>query len=444
MKKWARIVQILVAVTAAMGLANCGKYNCNTDDGMSFSGGCSSGSPSSISSSSGGSGSSGSGSGSATAAFVFAIDAGVSNSSSPTNGSIAGFTLNMSANTLSPTSGYTAPSIPPNEGGVGMVVAQKQFLYAGFGTLQQLYAWTISSTTGALTAISGSPYTSPFLASVGSTAQAEMITNPAGSLLFISATSQDEIRVFQIGTTGALTEVSGSPFSVPFAPANLSTDGLGKYLYAVHADFSTHTGTEIAAYSIGSSGSLTAISGSPFAFPMWQVEGEPTGKFLIGTTGNSEAEGYSGVEDLHLYVFSISSTGAISPVSGSPFDTVYSPFSIAVSPNSGGNLVYSFGFNADATAFNPPEGYEISSTGTLTAVAGSPFTGLPSGSAGSWGQFDQSGAFLINYANYVDPSTATSITQLSPFNVATGGALTQTVDTLTLANPGFWVVTDPQ
>jgi 6-phosphogluconolactonase len=445
MTKRVRAVLVFMVALATMGLANCGVYNCATDDGLSFNGGtCSSGSPSSISSGSGSTGSSG---GSATAAFVFAVNTGGATAGSST-GTIDGYTLNTTANTLGATTSYTAPAVPVSDGGVGMVVAQKQYLYAGFGTAEQLYAWTINS-SGNLTAISGSPYTATFLSSfAGQAAQADMITNPAGTMLFISAPLLDEIYVYQIGSGGALTAATGSPFTVPFEPLNLATDGLGKYLYAIDGNVSTHTGSEIAAYAINTTGTaLTVVPGSPFTgtnYKMWQVQGEPTGQFLIGTSGNSAASGYSGVDDDHLYVYSISSTGAITPVSGSPFATVYSPFSIAVSPETSGNLVYSFSFNDSATAFNAPEGYQISSTGTLTALAGSPFSGLPSGSAGSWGQFDQSGAFLLNYANFFDPNTNQSITQVSPFNVPSGGALTQTVDTLTLASPGFWVVTDPQ
>jgi len=117
---------------------------------------------------------------------------------------------------------------------------------------------------------------------------------------------------------------------------------------------------------------------------------------MIGTSGNSAAPGFntSGVDDLHLYTFSIGTTGALTEVGS--FTTQYSPFSIAVSPNSGGNLVYSFSFNDTGTAFNSAEGYSISSTGTLTALSGSPFSGLTDG---SWGQFDQSGQFLIDYAS---------------------------------------------
>ena len=435
MTKRVRTFLVCVVALAAMGLANCGKYNCASDDGLSFSGGsCNSSSPSGISSS-------GTSSSSASA-FVFAIDSDVTTSSTST-GEIDGYSIDSTSSTSGPISGFTAPTVPPNDGGVGMVIAQKQFLYAGFGTAQKIYGWTIDSSSGALTAISGSPYAASFLTAFGGqAAQAEMITNPAGNLIFIALPLRDEIYAYSIGTGGVLTPVAGSPFAVPFGPVNLATDGMGKYLYAVDGNFTTHTGTEIAAYSIGSSGALAPVAGSPFAFPMWQVAGEPTGKFLIGTSGNSAASGYSGVDDNHLYVFSISNTGAILPVSGSPFTTVYSPFSIAVSQNSGGNLIYSFSFNDSATAFNAIEGYQISSTGALAADSGSPFTALGTDVGGSWGQFDQSGGLLMSYAVYVNDTNQT-VTQISPLNVASG-ALTQTFSALELTTPGFWAVTDTQ
>ncbi len=429
MTKRVRADLLLIVAMATLGLAGCDHYTCT--NGLNF--GASTCSNSSIS----GPGGSGSG-GSATAAFVFAVDEGTG-----TGGTIDGFTLDTTANTFQATPSYIAPAIPDNNGGVGMVVAQKQFLYAGFGTVGEIFGWKISS-TGSLTAITGSPFTAPFLGFFGAgVGEANMITNPAGTMLFASDTLQSQIFVFQIGSGGVLTAATPPSITLPlgFQPMNLGTDGTGKYLYAVNGTFSTHTGSEVAAFVIGSSGTLTPVPGSPFAFPMWLVKGEPTGKFLIGTSG--KAAFYSGTDDLHLYVFSIAqsgaSAGAITPVSGSPFPTAFSPFSIAVQSNTGGDLLYSFSLNDTATGFNAAEGYTISSAGALTADTGSPFSGLTNG---SWGQFDQSGAFLFDYGSFLDISTNTVVTQLSPFDVGTGGALTQPITTLTLATPGFWAVTD--
>jgi hypothetical protein len=416
-----------IAALTTLGLASCDHYNC--PNGLNF--GSSTCSNSSITSpGSGGTG------GNATAAFVFAVDQGTG-----TGGTIDGFTLDTTANTFQTTPSFTAPTIPVNNGGVGMVVAQKQFLYAGFGTVGQIFGWTISS-TGSLTAIAGSPFPAS-LDFPGTVGEAAMITNPAGTMLFVSDQLQSQIFVFQIGSGGVLTPATGSPFTIPlgFQPMNLGTDGLGKYLYASNGSSSTHTATEVAAFVIGSSGTLTPVLGSPFAFPMWLAKGEPTGQFLIGTTG--QAAFFGETDDDHLYVFSIAQTGstagAITPVSGSPFPTVFSPLSIAVQSNANGNLLYSFSINDTGTGFNAAEGYTISSAGALTADTGSPFSGLTNG---SWGQFDQSGAFLFDYGSFLDINTNTVVTQLSPFDVGTGGALTQPITTLTLTTPGFWAVTD--
>jgi hypothetical protein len=128
------------------------------------------------------------------------------------------------------------------------------------------------------------------------------------------------------------------------------------------------------------------------------------------------------------------------PVAGSPFTTTYSPFAIAVQPNSGGNLVYSFSINATDTGFNPIEGYQLSSsTGALTALSGSPFSNL---SDGSWAQFDQSGQFLFPHSVVVDENTGVATTTLGVLDVGSGGILTQPISPVTLANEGFWVVTD--
>ena len=177
---------------------------------------------------------------------------------------------------------------------------------------------------------------------------------------------------------------------------------------------------------------------------MWQVQGEPTGQFLIGTTGNSAATGFSGTDDAHLYVFSItqsgSTAGAITPVSGSPFATTNSPLNIAVQSNTGGNLVYTFGIADSDLAFNPIEGYSISSTGALTMVSGSPFSGV---SEGSQGAFDQSGDFLFDYAEFLNTGTNTITWQMGALSVGSGGVLSQSTSALTLPTGGFFAITDP-
>lgn len=419
---------MLIVAMATLVLASCDHYTCGS--GPILSGSCTASAP----------GLGGSGTGTATAAFVFVAN-GTGNP-----GSVLGYTLNTTNSTLSATANYTAPATPGDDVGMGMAVAQKQFLYTAFGETGQIYGWSIS-TTGTLSPVGTSPYLAPSLVSAASFEfdTQRVITNPAGTLLFIADAFHDEILVYQIGTGGVLTAATGSPFPVPFSPGNMTTDGLGLYLYFTNSSDAGHTGTEIAAYAIGStcatapsSCTLTAVTGSPFSgsfYQMWQVQGEPTGQFLIGTKGMSLS--VNGADDPNLYVFSITqsgaSAGAINQVVQFPTTNSDSPFSIAVQSNPGGNLVYAFGLDDLGTAFNPADGYTLSSGGALTALTGSN-TGV-----GDMGQFDQSGGFLFAYGGVGDNGTV--VYELTGFDVVSG-ALTTPSSTGTFG--GFWVATDPQ
>jgi len=413
------VLLISMVVLSAMWQAGCGRYKCGITFGAST---CTAGPPGISTGPTGGT--------SPTAAFVFVVDSTGGTSS----GTVDRYTLDTTANTLSATANYTAPTIPEDTG-AGMVVAQGKFLYAAFQSTGQIFGWTISS-AGGLTAVANSPYSAPFLDSINREAvgQQNMITNPGGTLLFLSDPAQDEIFVYQIGSGGVLSAVSNSPFAVPFGPLNLATDGKGRYLYAINGFYANHTGSEIAAYSISSSGSLSLVNTYPFT--MWQVAGEPTGKYLIGTTGNAVPT--SGVDDKSLYVFNIDqTTGALTQVG--KFSTQSSPFTIAVQPNRGGNLVYSFGINDTDMGYNPVEGYQINSTGTLSAVSGSPFSNIQ---LGFWGQFDQSGAFLLDYSSITNGGTNNVVTKLGVLDVGSGGAITTPIAPAALARGGYWAVTD--
>src|ERR1700745_2656362 len=111
MRMRVRAVLLVTIALAIMGLASCGHYTCGANFGSST---CSAGPPSL----------SGGGTGSAAAAFVFVLNGTAS-------GSVVGYTLNTSVNppTLTATTNYTAPVTPSADSGIGMAVAQKQFLY---------------------------------------------------------------------------------------------------------------------------------------------------------------------------------------------------------------------------------------------------------------------------------------------------------------------------
>lgn len=428
-----RIVLILAVALAQLFWTSCGHYSCSdtfSPNNCSQGGG------------GGGFGGGGGGGGATPSAFAFVVDS--------LAGTIDGYTLSATATSFQATANYTAPAIIASDPGAGVVVVQKQFLYAVQAKDGLIYGWSISS-TGTLTPLTGFPVSVALSGTVPTIyRQVTVTTNPAGTLLFIAQTLSSQIQVYQIAppgsttpTPGTLTPVTGSPFSTGAEPINLGMDGLGKYLYVTEGpDFTTHTAAQVAAYAItgtGVSTTLTTVPGSPFAVPMWEVQGDASGQYLIGISGSSVS--LSGADDNHIYVFGITQTGAnagaITAVTGSPFATTNSPFNLTVNPV--GEFVYTFSVTVAGTGNNATEGYVINpASGALTAVTGSPFLNLFEGGNG---QFDQTGTYLFSHNG--DVSAVTTV-QLSAFVKDNTGALTQPFTNVTLATSGYWAVTEPQ
>lgn len=89
-----------------------------------------------------------------------------------------------------------------------------------------------------------------------------IITSKSGSYVYVSAYDSTDsptvgyIFSFSVGSNGALTPVA--VLSAGVMPSALATDASDKYLYATD-----YTGNDVLGYSI-SSGALTALSGSPY------------------------------------------------------------------------------------------------------------------------------------------------------------------------------------
>lgn len=417
-----RATLMLIAAVAMMALASCDHYNCSS--GADLGSGCTASAP----------GLGSGGTSSAATAFAYNI---------VQTGTLNGISFSSTGSTLANISGFTAPTVPTSDPSSELVIAQKQYLYGIFPDTQLLYAWTIDASTGDLMPVTNSPFS---VAGLGGMILNDtgvnltgVVVNPTGTLLFIADAGNGEILPYQIGTGGALT--AGPTISTVGAvqPWNLAIDGLGKYLYVTEGI--EGNGGHVAAYSINqSTGALTLVA-SALPYNIWELQGEPTGQYMIGISGNSLA--LTGIADPNIYVFSIqqsgTTAGTLTEVAGSPFATTSgnSPANIAVQPSSSnGSYVYSF--SVSSSGYNPIEGYALNTTsGALTAVTGSPFTGL---TPSPWGQFDQSGDYLFIYSNLDDTAP-----ELGVLNFTSGtGALTESATTLQLATGGYFAVTDPQ
>jgi 6-phosphogluconolactonase (cycloisomerase 2 family) len=121
---------------------------------------------------------------------------------------------------------------------------------------------------------------------------------------------------------------------------------------------------KIFAFTVNSDGSLTSLAGSPFAAGIGlshrAVANLTNANFLY--TGNSDDPNGS------ISAFTINSGGSLTPVVGSPFQTVPNggPEGLNVSE---GNVLYVALKNTNAVA-----GFSINADGSLTAIAGSPFS----------------------------------------------------------------------
>ena len=433
MKNLVRVLVSLLVALATLLLVNCtGAPGC-TQVTFGSSSTCS-GSSSGGGSFGGGGGGGGGGGSSTPSAFAYVVDQ---------NGTMDGYAFSAKGNTIGKISNYTAPTIPTNSGGVGVVVAQGKYLYAVIQDTEQIFGWQIGA-SGTLTTLTGFPVTISGLTGVQSLGynQQLVITNPAGTLLFIDQPlAADGIFVYQISNTGALTLAPGAPFSTVaqgLEPQNIAMDGLGKYLY-VSEDSSDHSGSFVVGYSVSAAGVLTPIPNySTWGnIPIWQMQGEPTGKYMLGITG--ETAFFFGSDDPHIHVLSINQTsGALSEAAGSPWGTTYAPFNIAVQPELGTSgspeTVYSFSVNDDFTAANPIEAFQLdTTTGALSIVSGSPFGNL---TASAWGQFDPSGQYLFIYIG------AAPDIFMGVLNVTGGGVLTESTGTTSLVTSGYWAVSD--
>jgi 6-phosphogluconolactonase (cycloisomerase 2 family) len=232
---------------------------------------------------------------------------------------VAGFSINSSG-ALTPMS--TSPFSAGNTPFQAIVDPTGSFLYVSNlnDSLGSISAYTIDSSSGALTAIAGSP----FPTQAGFPGPNGLAIGAGGKFLYVamsgSVNANNVVSAFSIDpATGILTQLANSPFLTGSDPQRAATDPSGKFLFTANAQDNT-----VSAFTVdGTSGDLTAVAGSPF--PLQGAPAglavDPTGGFLF--VANSGSSGLS--------AFGVNSTsGVLSPISGSPFSTGQSLNGVAI------------------------------------------------------------------------------------------------------------------
>jgi 6-phosphogluconolactonase len=288
---------------------------------------------------------------------------------------VTGGSSEFSVYNINPTSGAltlagtprtrSGPTILALTKGTAAVTYTPKSAYVANSSDSDLSASIINSTTGALTAITGSPF-------LAGTNPASVATDLLGRFAYAANQGSNNLSAYSIdATSGALTAVGGSPFAAGTNPVSVVVDPSSRFVYAANQG-----SNNISAYTVDSAGALTAITGSPFASGMasGSLASDPLGEFVyVANHGSNNISAYliAGASGPQFCSGASPPAGGLCPLTGSPFAAGTGPVAVAVDP------LDRFVYVVNATSGNV-SGYSIccsSNTlvGSMTPVPGSPF-----------------------------------------------------------------------
>jgi 6-phosphogluconolactonase (cycloisomerase 2 family) len=279
---------------------------------------------------------------------------------------VSAFTIDPATGALTPVAGSPFAAGAPGPEAI-TVDSKGKFVY--FLSNNSVWAYVINGTSGVLTAVPGSPF-APFAPNL---VTVSMAIDPTSTFVYVTNFSQvqgtSSISAYRLdATSGALTPLTGSPFSAGTAePSWVSVDPSGGFLYV--PSFDTTAGGIIEAFAIAPGTGVLTPLGTTVArlFPHSPVQlAISSGAAPVTFTPQYVLVANSGSNDITAYRINPAS-GTLTPVSGSPFLADTSPVSVSADllgrfayvANNGSNDISAFGINP--------------TTGVLTQVTGSPF-----------------------------------------------------------------------
>ncbi len=272
-----------------------------------------------------------------------------------------------------------------------------EYVYVANQSDNTISAYHINPITGALAQVTGSPFETEG-------PPTSVTVNPAGTLVYVVLRNQRKfdrnggpasstISTYRINaTTGVLSQIVCSPVKTGVSSRTATINPSGTFIYLTNTSANSVSTFRINA----TTGVLTQVRGSPL------VAGFHPLSVTVNSSGTIAYVTYSGTDHdsntSGILVYRINATtGALTPVPGTSLKTKGTPESVTVNP--AGTFVYvtycGFGYN-DTHNTNGVLAYQINATtGALTAVPGNSFK--TKGSPVSF-TFNSAGtfAFLVN------------------------------------------------
>ena len=264
-------------------------------------------------------------------------------------------------------------------------------LFVSNGGDQSISVFHITPATGALAAVAGSPFASGL--TLDSCSGISLAATPDGR--FLMASSNGQIKTFSIAPTGALT-LSSTASLLPSPMVGMKISGDGRFLAVSHQ-------ASVSVFTISAvDGSLTAVAGSPFAKGgtglVGGVEFNCDGTLLYAAEGGAT----SSITD----AWSVAASGALTPITGSPFTATGSDSNVIFLTPDNTILYQSNQGSKDLNTFTVNPDGTLTSIGLASIAAGHTPAGLASDNSGLFlfGADDAFGLAVLNILPGVVPT----------------------------------------
>jgi 6-phosphogluconolactonase len=284
---------------------------------------------------------------------------------------ISAFTIDVTKGTLMAVPGSPFPAGTQPKGLA--LVSSANLLFAANNGSNDISAFRFDPMTGVLTPVAGSPFKG-VPTPIGAT------TDALGKFLYVTNTNlggltvTNAISAFSIdGTTGALTAVPGSPFATGTTPIGLVADPNGIFVYVGdHMANVASAANAISAFNVSPmNGALTRVGAPPIQQSSCGISchDNPVHPLRLVIHPTARFAYVVGVGENSVLAFRLSN-GSLS-AAANPAATGQHPFGMAFDPT--GSFLYVVN-----KVDNNISGYSVDSmTGSLTPLSNSPF---PAGS----------------------------------------------------------------